>query len=145
MARIVDSQDFSDHIHEVGLEAGVGLVPVTNFNYDIFDVPSENPDSISIDQATSAFSEILSWILASDSFEHAGAKAAALSVLLDPTGKFRSLGAVARVAGCSRALLSKALLELRDRFKLGQNFRGTLIRQNCAGAQRRLVEAGNHA
>jgi len=127
----------------IGFEDNVPT-PITYFPFDALDPQPENPDTISIDQAASAFSEVLSWILASQSFEYAGAKAAALSVLLDPTGRYRSLGAVAREANCSRALLSKAILELRDRFGIKQNFRGNLLRSNCRQAQAEALKTGRH-
>src|SRR5262249_1136828 len=137
-------RDRSDGLHPHASEDG-SRVPFTNFDFSVLDPQPETGDTVPIDQATGAFSEILAWALASDSLEHAAAKIAALSVLLDPTGKFRSLGAVAREANCSRALLSKALLELRDRFKLGQNFRGNLLRDHCRQAQRDLLAAGRHS
>jgi hypothetical protein len=131
--------------HSIGFDEDGFPVPIANFPYNSLDPETTAPNTVSIDAPASAFAEVLSWILASDNLEFASAKAAALSTLLNPTGRYRSLAAVARASGCTRSLLSKALLDLRDRFNIKQNFRGNLIRGNCSKAQHALVDEGRHA
>jgi hypothetical protein len=103
---------------------------------------------VAIAEAASAVAKILLWIVGkknpNDDLTPVGGHASALQVLLDPRARYRSLAAVARDAGVSRAIISRWLLDLRDQYQIGLNLRGNLIRENCRQAQHRLVDAGKH-
>jgi hypothetical protein len=136
--------DFDDHLHPLALENG-SIVGRVDFDYSLLD--GANPeDSVTVSKASSAFSEILGWIIGkSDDLKNAGARAASLGVLLNPRGRYRSLAAVARDSDLSRAIISQWLLELRDAHQIKMNLRGSEIRSNCREAQNRAVQNGRHS
>jgi len=131
-----------DHVHPITRNDG-SLCPIVDFNYSALD-PDTAETLIPLSLAVSGVARILSWATELEDLRSNGARIAALSVLLGSTDKYRSLAAIAREAKVSRAIISRWLLELRDRYGIRMSMRGSLIRENCRQAQQRSVAAGRH-
>jgi hypothetical protein len=141
MTMYANGADLSDHLHRLGVEND-RPVPVTDFDFDAVDPLPQTETSL--DQAVKNFGALLDWLW----HDHptSAYKLAALRTLLDPVqGEFRSLAEIAREAGLSRAAVSGWISELRTRFGIAMNFRGSATNENCKLAQLRAVANGTHA
>jgi hypothetical protein len=104
---------------------------------------------VSMSDAAACFSLILEWILKTGSLQLAGARAAALACYLDPVNNNRfgsTLSQIAEQASCTRAALSKALLDFRDSAGIHLSM-GKLSgsRQKYRDTQIKCLEAGRHS
>jgi hypothetical protein len=134
---------YEDGLHSIAREDGA-LVPTIDFDFAGLD-PQQPEPMIPVSQAASAVARILDWATELDNLRCNGARIAALSTLLNPTGRYRSLAAIARDANISRAIVSRWLLDLKDRYGIKVSLRGSLIRENCRQAQLASVKKGTHA
>jgi len=142
----------SDHVHEIAYQNGK-LEGVGQFDWDEVyrNVDGESPEeaTVSMSDMSAVFSLILEWMLKGDTLQLAGARAAALGVYLDPVNNNRfgsNLSQIAEQAGCTKAALSKALIEFRD--AAGIHLSGG----KCSGArgvyrqtQIKSIAAGRHS
>ena len=124
-----------------------------NFSFDEVDrnlgnEPEAEP-GVAMPDVAACFSLILEWILKADTLQTAGARAASLAVYLNPVdnAKFGSnLAEIAENAGCTRALLSRALLSLRDQAGIYiSGGKRSFARDSYRKAQLAAVKAGVHS
>jgi hypothetical protein len=109
-----------NHIHSIASE-DLQLVRTESFDfhsvYRNVDGEEEPEDTmVSMADLSGVFSLIMEAILKADNLTMAGAHAAALGVFLDPVHNDRfgsNLAEIAREAGCTRAALSKFLMDFR--------------------------------
>ena len=135
--------DVGDHVHEVTLDDGV---PVRMCHFPFAALDPEIPSLVAMETVTAGFIKILDWVQSGSDFKAAGARVAALRVLLDPVnGRYRSLSQIASDSGISRAALSHALTALCDSCGVRLSFRMPGARANCRRAQLAAVAAGTHA
>jgi biotin operon repressor len=150
-----------DHVHEIAIsyrddEYGkqrIEFEPVDHFPYSQIDenlgLFEADPDQqISFADAAACWSLLLEWIVAGpkSSLAMAGARSHALRHFLDSDNcRFKSLQAIADEAGCTRAALSKFLLELRDQLQIGFEFKRVGARNNYREGQIRALERGTHS
>ena len=142
----------SDGIHDIGVESG-RFTRTYDFDYSEIDrnlgFEPEAEAGVAMPDVAACFSLILEWILKADTLQTAGARAASLAVYLNPVdnAKFGSnLAEIADNAGCTRALLSRALLSLRDQAGIYlSGGKRSFARDSYRKAQLAAVEAGVHS
>ncbi len=143
----------SDGIHQTAISSDSGqLEGVTDFDFDEIDrnlghdPKTETP--VEMADVSAALAIILQWICGTPDLRNAGARAASLLAYLDPSNApfdRVNLAIIAEEAGCTRASLSKELLDLRDQVgvtlimgKLGSS------REAYAKAQEAAFKSGRH-
>ena len=139
-----DLTDLSDHVHRLATENG-DICPVIDFDYQQVEGYAETEKTIPMAEASAALAMIINWVTELRDLRANGARAAALSFLLNGNGRYRSLSEIARETGVSRATISLWLLQLRDLYGIRLNLRGSFVRQNCRRAQINAVQTGTHA
>jgi biotin operon repressor len=144
-----DSQ-LGDHLHPLGKNSDGRLEPIAFFEYGQIDgFERDEPEQmISFSDAAACWSLLLEWIVAGrkSSLAMAGARAHSLLHFLDSDNcRFKSLQAIADEAGCTRAALSKQLLELRDQLHMGFDFKKVGSSDNYRAGQLRALEQGKHS
>jgi biotin operon repressor len=147
-----DSQP-GDHVHLVGRNSDGCLEAISTFDYAAVDenlglFEADPEQQISFADAAACWSLLLEWIVAGrrSSLAMAGARAHALMHFLNSDNcRFKSLQAIADEAGCTRAALSKFLLELRDQLQIGFDFKRLGARDNYREGQIRALEEGRHS
>jgi hypothetical protein len=121
-------RELGDSVHEICYAQGdspeeLGYFDkIEHFDYDEIDrrlgfEPASEERTVTFSDMTALFCLILEFVLGGESLTLAGARAAALAVYLNPVHNNRfgnNLSEIAREAGCTRACLSKALLNFRD-------------------------------
>jgi hypothetical protein len=148
------NEQASDGIHKIHFDNDAGQFEgVVDFPYEEIDRAlgfEPEPDSaVTWADMSAAFCLVIEFILGGETLTLAGARAAALAVYLDPVhnSKFGSnLAEIAREANCSRAALSKSLLNFRD--AVGVHISAGKphgSRSTYQEAQRRCIEAGVHS
>jgi hypothetical protein len=126
---------------------------VANFDWESvrhdLDGESIEDSTVTMSDAGAAVALILGWACKSNRLDLVGARVASLLAHLDPTNAPHgrsTLAAIAAEAGCSKALLSRELLELRDQcgihLTLGKR---SFSRESCRTAQNYAVKAQVHA
>jgi len=92
---------------------------IVDFDYDAVDGPQ--PEATApVSQMAAGLCEILSCLAKGRNLKTSGARVLALLAMLDPIKQsMRNLSEVARLAGCSRAALSKFLVNFRDTYGFG--------------------------
>jgi hypothetical protein len=141
-----------DHVHEVGVVDNQ-LARISHFDYDEVDRNlgfEPEPDStVTMSDAAACFSLILEWILKGETLHLAGARAAALAIYLDPVNNSKfgsSLAEIAREADCTRAALSKSLIDFRDAagvyLSMGKR---SDARKTFRSVQVEAIEKGTHS
>jgi len=143
----------SDGIRELGVTSDGRLERIGQPDWESIyhncDGESIEEDTVSFSDMGAVFSLILEWVLGGDNLTLAGARAASLAVYLDPVFncKFGStLAEIAREAGCTRAALSKALVDFRDAVGIhltAGKLNGT--RSTYRAAQIDAIERGTHS
>jgi hypothetical protein len=117
--------------------------------YHNCDGESVEESSVSFSDLSAVFVLILEFILGGETLTLSGARAAALAVYLDPVhnSKFGSnLSEIAREANCSRAALSKSLLNFRDAIGVHLSAgKSHGSRSTYQEVQRRCIKAGVHS
>jgi hypothetical protein len=156
----VSYNQFADGIHDIGFTDG-RIEPTIGFPYDEIDAnlgfsdadaepeDQSKPSSISFQDAAAAWILIAEWITGKNgytTFALAGARAHSLVYWLSPeTCQFASMSEIADEAGCSRAALSKNLLELRDQLRIGFFFKKPEAREAYRECQIKARERGVHS
>jgi len=143
-----------DGVHPVAFNRESGHVErVGRFDFDEVDrnlgnEPEEEP-GISFSDASAAISLILQWACETPDLKLVGARTASLLAYLDSTNaphERTTLEAIAKEAGCTRALLSKRLLELRDQAGVHLTMgKRAYTRDRYKKAQDFAVAAGVHS
>lgn len=142
-----------DSIHEVGLDKDGRLERIGQFDYDevernLGNEPEPEP-GVPMHDAAACLALILQWACKSNSLTNVGARVASLLAYLDPVNAphdRNTLSAIAEEAGCTKALLSRELLELRDQCGIHLTIgKRSFSRQSCRTAQLAAVEAGVHS
>jgi hypothetical protein len=148
-------------IESSGLEGEFQNVAVSDFDYDSIDESlgweedSEKP--VEFADMTAAFSLLLSWMcgredshrgLSKPSITGAGWRAHALLYLLDnQNARYRSLQEIATAGGVSKAMVSRALVDLRE--ELGgiefMPLKRSGSKESFSRAQKAAVAAGCHS
>jgi len=112
--------DLSDHVHQLATEDDQ-IVGVCDFDYSEVDRglgwAKDSEGMVSMSDCAAALSLVIEHCLQAQSLTLAGAEPAALAVFLNPVHncKFgRTLSEIAKEAGCTRAALSKSLINFRD-------------------------------
>jgi len=141
-----------DHLHSAARTQDGRLERTTHFDFEEIDRLLGNhgtEDSVSWSDMVAAFCLVLEWLTGSTgtTFVMSGARCHSLMYFLDPTNcRFDSLEDIATEAGCSRAALSKSLLQVRDQlgmhWKMGKR---SFVRENCRRGQLASVDLGTHA
>ncbi len=141
-----------DHLHEVAFQDG-GFERVGHPDWEEISrrVDGEEPadTTVTMSDVGACFALILQWALGADTLTLAGARIASLGVYLDPVHNARfgsNLAEIAREAGCTRAALSKALMDFRD--DCGIQLSGgkrSEARASYRQTQIEALEAGRHS
>jgi hypothetical protein len=142
-----------DHLHEVGVTSDGHLERICQPDWEsIYDSCDGEPiedSTVTMSDAGAAVALILGWACKSNSLTNVGARVASLLAFLDPVNSphgRNNLVVIAREAGCTKALLSRELLELRDQcgihLTLGKR---SFSRESCKTAQNYAVKAGVHS
>ena len=142
-----------DHLHQAGRNSDGRLELTENFDFAAVDrlLGNHEPeDSVSWSDMVAAFCLVLEWLTGSTdntTFAMSGARCHSLIYFLNPTGcRFDSLEEIAMEAGCTRAALSKSLLQVRD--QLGMHWtmgKRSFVRESCRRGQLASVDLGTHA
>ena len=143
----------SDGIHQTAINSDSGqLEGVVGFDFDEIDRNlGHDPEAearVEMADVSAALAIILQWICGTPDIRNVGARAASLLAYLDPSNAPYdrvSLAIIADEAGCTRASLSKELLDLRDQVgvtlimgKLGSS------REAYSKAQNTAFKSGRH-
>ena len=144
-----------DHQSSNGLHPsawnGDRLEPVTGFDYDLvdFNLAGVEPveETIPWQDMTAAFSCVIDWCCQTKDIRMTAGRVHSLALLLWPeSAKFSSLTAIAEACSCTKAALSKSLLEFKDAvglpLSIGKNHH---TRQVFAESQRKLVKSNRHS
>jgi hypothetical protein len=147
-------ESHSDGVHEIHYDIdahqfeGVAKPDWESVFHNVDGEPIEEA-TVTWSDMSAAFVLILEWILKGHTLSLAGARAASLAVYLDPThnSKFGSnLAQIALEANCTKAALSKALMDFRDdagiMLSAGKSQGARATYQNV---QRRLVHEHKHS
>jgi hypothetical protein len=151
---------YADGIHDIGFVDG-HIEPIAQFPYDEIDInlgladpdsePSDQPEQpakITFQDAAAAWILLVEWIVGDNrsSFTMAAARAHTIIYWLSPdTCRFDSLQAISEEANCTRAALSKSLLELRDQLKIGFQFKRPGSREAYSECQTVALREGKHS
>jgi hypothetical protein len=146
-------KDHSDHVHSSYQTPSGSFEPTTDFDYDEVDRglgwKEDTEGTVSFSDMAAAFNLVLEFVLRGKDLNACGARAAALACYLDPvhSNKFGStLAEIAVSAGCTRASLSKALIDFRD--ACGVHFSAGKLegsRDSYRAAQMDSIERGTHS
>jgi hypothetical protein len=143
-----------DHLHEISYSHdNEQFERIDHFDFDQIDrnlgYEPEPEKAVAMSDVAAALAIILQWICSSPDISKVGARAASLLCYLDPTNAphgRNTLQVIAEEAGCTRALLSRELMELRDdvgiTLTLGKR---SFSRESCSKAQNAAVAAGVHS
>jgi hypothetical protein len=140
-------------VHEVGHDKDGRIERIAHPDWESIyhDLDGEGIEdsTVTMSDVGAVLSLILQWACRSNSLTNVGARIASLLAFLDPVNaphKRNTLAAIAKEAGCTKALLSRELLELRDqtgvRLTLGKR---SFSRQSCRTAQNYAVKAQVHS
>jgi hypothetical protein len=143
-----------DHLHEISYSRdNEQFERIAHFDFDQIDrnlgYEPEPEKAVEMSDVAAALAIILQWICGTPNLTNAGARAASLLAFLDPTNAphgRETMADIAVEAGCTRAYLSKALLDLRDQTGIALTM-GKLgsTRQTYAKAQKAAFNAGCHS
>jgi hypothetical protein len=142
-----------DGIHPVALNKDGKLERTAQFDWGSVrhnvDGEGIDEDTVTWSDMTASFSLLLQWACRSNSLTNVGARVASLLAFLDPVNaphKRNTLSAIAKEAGCTKALLSRELLELRDQCGIHLTVgKRSFSRESCRTAQFAAVKAGVHS
>jgi hypothetical protein len=147
-------RDTAGHLHDVRYNNDTErLEPVAGFDWESvcnnIDGESISEDRVEFADMVASFSLLLQWACKGASLANVGARVSSLLCLLDPVNAphgRNTLVAIAKEAGCTKALLSRELMKLRDEVgihltlgKLGS------ARASYRKAQIESIEAGKHS
>jgi hypothetical protein len=148
--------DHSDGLHPVAWNNG-HLEPTVGFNYsDVEDASGESDDSNDIPAADeqvawadvcAGWTLLLEWIAKPESIALAGARAHTLLHWLTPSMcRYGSLEEIAKVAGVTRACLSKHLMDFRKQISLHIGLgKSENASERYSQAQKASYATGNHS
>jgi hypothetical protein len=137
---------YNDGIHDTGLDEEK-LVPITRFVYPDEATPPVSEKPLTIAEVSSAFSNVIDWIVTPQAPNMIAARSLTMKLWLDPIrSRHRSLLRIAQECDVSRAALSKALLAFRDEYSIGLTIgRLESSREIFRQAQLASIENGTHA
>lgn len=139
----------NDGLHPLAFDSEEHLENIVNFNWAEVErnLDGEEPDKmLPFSEVTALFSMVLDYITSSREVRITASRAHALGWLLWPeSSKFKSLSEIAEFCGCTKAAISKSLLDFRDatglRITAGKGFH---TRDKFRVAQNTAVERGTH-